>query len=56
VQINGKIRGRVNVSVDITEERAKEIALKQENIKRYLKGKEIKKIIFIPQRLINIVI
>jgi len=56
VQINGKIRGKVNVPVDITEQRAMEIALEQENIKRYLKDKKIKKTIFVPKKLINIVI
>lgn len=55
VQINGKIRDQVKVKSEITEEEAKNIALSKDKIKNWIKDKEIKKIIFIPKKLINIV-
>ncbi len=56
IQINGKIRGKIEINNDISEEEAKELALSQENIKKWIGEKEIKKTIFVPQRLINFVI
>jgi len=56
IQVNSKVREKINVPVGIGEEGARKIALEQENIKRFLEGKQPKKIIFVPGRLINIVI
>jgi len=56
VQINGKVRGRVEIEAGITEEKAKEIALSEEKTKKWIEGKEVKKTIFVPNKLINIVI
>jgi leucyl-tRNA synthetase len=56
IQVNGKVREKINVPVDISEESARQMALEQENIKRFLEGKQPKKVIFVPGRLINIVI
>ena len=56
IQINGKVRDEVEVEVNISEEKVKEIAISQEKVKKWLEGKKIKKIIFIPGKLINIVI
>jgi len=56
VQINGKVRDKIEVEVGISEERAKELALSREKIKKWIGDKEIKKIIFVPRKLINIVI
>ncbi|MDO8529655.1 MAG: class I tRNA ligase family protein, partial [bacterium] len=56
VQANGKLRDRIKVSADISEEEAKEIAMTSEKLKKYIAGKEIRKIIFVKGRLINIVI
>jgi leucyl-tRNA synthetase len=56
VQIGGKVRDRIKVKIDITEDEAKKLAMKSEKIKNYLSGKEIKKTIFVKNRLINIVI
>ncbi len=56
VQINGKVRDKIQVEPGISEERVKKLALSQEKIKKWLVGKEIKKIIFIPGKLINLVI
>jgi leucyl-tRNA synthetase len=56
IQINGRVRDQIEVEANIQEEKAKELALSQEKIQKLIGGKEIKKIIFVPGRLINIVI
>ncbi len=56
IQINGKVRDKVEVNTDISEEEAKNLVLKQEKVKKWLGDKEIKKVIFVKERLINIVI
>jgi leucyl-tRNA synthetase len=56
IQVNGKVREKINVPVGISEESARQMALEQENIKRIMDGKQPKKVIFVPGRLINIVI
>ncbi len=56
IQINGKLRDQIDVPVDISESKAKEMALSREKIKKWTEGKEIKKIIFIAGKLVNIVV
>jgi len=56
IQVNGKVRDKIEVSADITEADAKTQALASEKIKSVLGGKESKKVIFVKGRLINIVI
>ena len=56
VQVKGKVRGRVEVPADISEEAAREAALADENVQRYVEGKELRKVIFVPGKLINIVV
>ncbi|MCK5061600.1 leucine--tRNA ligase [Candidatus Parcubacteria bacterium] len=56
IQVNGKLRDTVEVSVDISEIEAKKIAQDLEKIKKWIDGKEIVKIIFVKGKLINIVI
>lgn len=56
VQINGKVRAEIMIMVDANEEDIKKQALKNENVMKYLVGGEIKKIIYVKNRLINIVI
>lgn len=55
VQINGKVRDKIEVKSDISEKQAKEIALKSERIQKWLIGKGIKNTIFVPGKLINFV-
>ncbi len=55
VQVNGKLRGRLTVFKDYPPEKIKELALSDERVKPWFKDKEIKKVILVPQRLINIV-
>ena len=56
VQVNGKIRDRITISADISEEEAKKIALESEKVKLYTEGKEIRKVIFVKGKLVSIVI
>lgn len=56
VQINGKLRERIEVPVSIDESDVKEMALSSPKIKPYIDGKQMKNLIYVPNRLINIVI
>jgi leucyl-tRNA synthetase len=56
VQVNGKLRDKVVVPVTISEDEAKKLALSRERIQRWLEGKTVKKTIYVPGRLVNIVV
>ncbi len=56
VQVNGKLRGRVTLAADAGEDRAREAALAEPNAARFMEGKEIKKVIYVPGKLINVVV
>jgi len=56
VQVNGKLRDRLTVPASINEEEAKAVALESETIQEFLAGKTPKKIIYVPGRLVNIVV
>jgi leucyl-tRNA synthetase len=55
VQVDGKLRDRITVPADISEEAAKATALDSEVIKKFLAGKSPRKVIVVPMRLVNIV-
>ncbi|HQI24043.1 MAG TPA: leucine--tRNA ligase, partial [Smithella sp.] len=56
VQINGKLRSRMTVPVDESEEKIKADALADEKIKSMTAGMQIKKVIYVPKKLVNIVV
>jgi len=56
VQVNGKVRAKVDVPAGISDEEAERVALAEENVQRWLDGKDPKKVIVVPNRLVNIVI
>ncbi len=56
VQVNGKLRGRVRVPVEATDELIQEQALADENVGRFVEGKTIRKVIIVPGKLVNIVV
>ena len=56
VQVNGKVRDRITVPVDVTEEQATEAALATEGFKRHAEGKRVVKTIYAPGRLVNVVV
>lgn len=56
VQVNGKLRGSIKVSINDNEEKLKNKALEQENVKKFIEGKEIVKVIAIQGKIVNIVV
>ncbi len=56
LQINGKVRSRIEVEADLDQEKAKEIALQDPRIQKYTQGKKIRKIIVVKNKLVNIVV
>lgn len=56
VQINGKVRDKIEVPVEIGEDEAKAQALATEGVQRHLEGKTPAKVIYVPGRLVNIVV
>ena len=55
VQVNGKVRGKVAVAADAAEDAIKEAALAEENVQRFIEGADVKKVIVVPGRLVNVV-
>ena len=56
LQVNGKVRDRIQVPFDISEEQAEELAMESEAVKKFITGKQIRKVILVPGRLVNIVV
>ena len=55
-QINGKLRGKFNVPVESSQEKIREIVLADAKIREHLAGKSVKKFIYVPRKLVNLVI
>lgn len=56
VQVNGKVRSRIPVARGTTEDEARTAALADENVARFVDGAAVRKVIFVPDRLINLVV
>ncbi|MEW5974633.1 MAG: leucine--tRNA ligase [Acidobacteriota bacterium] len=56
LQVNGKVRGRLAAPVDLSEAEAKRLALSSEAVQRHLDGKPPRKVIYVPGRLVNVVV
>jgi len=56
VQVNGKVRDKIAVPVSISEDEAKELALASQRAKPHLEGKKIIKTIYVPGKLVNMVV
>lgn len=56
VQVNGKVRGQVHLAPDATEEQARAAAEAHEDVAKHLAGKEVIKLIYVPGRIINLVV
>ena len=56
VQVNGKVRGKLDTKVTADEEEIKKLAFNLDNVKLFIDGKEIVKVIIIPKKIINIVV
>ncbi len=55
VQVNGKVRGKIQLAADASKQTAEAMALEDSNVKRFIDGVTIRKIIVVPGRLVNIV-
>ncbi len=56
IQVNGKVRSRIQVEADVADDTLKELAMDDENVNRFILTKPVKKIIVIKKKLVNIVI
>ena len=56
IQVNGKVRGKIEVSVGSNDDTVKSQALEHGNVQKFIAGKQVKKIIIIPNKIVNIVI
>jgi leucyl-tRNA synthetase len=56
IQVNGKLRDRITVPASTTEDEAKQIALDSQRVKTYIEGKKVAKVVYVPGRLVNLVV
>ncbi len=56
VQVNGKVRDRVTLPTDAPEDVAREGALASDRVRPHVEGKEIVRVIYVPNRLLNVVV
>ena len=56
VQVNGRVRDKLSVAPNTAEDRLEELALASNNVKRWMNGKQVRKIVVVPDKLVNIVI
>jgi leucyl-tRNA synthetase len=56
IQVNGKLRGRINVAAGASKTEIEGAALAEENVRRFVAGKAVKKVVVVPGRLVNIVV
>jgi leucyl-tRNA synthetase len=56
IQINGKLRDRIVIPASISEVEAKELALNRERVRAYIDGKTLSNVIYVPKRVVNIVL
>jgi leucyl-tRNA synthetase len=56
VQVNGKVRARMEMARGIAESEARDAALADEHVQRWIEGKQVRKTIFVPDRLLNLVV
>ncbi|MFQ6042279.1 MAG: leucine--tRNA ligase [Candidatus Poribacteria bacterium] len=56
IQVNGKLRSQTHVPADATEDEVREVVLADEKIQKYIVGKQVRKVIVVPQKLANVVV
>jgi leucyl-tRNA synthetase len=56
VQVNGKVRGKVRLPREVTEDGARAAALADENVKRHIGDKSVKKVVYVPGRILNVIV
>ncbi len=56
VQVNGRLRGKITVPAGTGREEVEKLALAEENVQRHTSGKEVKKVVVVPGKLVNVVV
>jgi leucyl-tRNA synthetase len=56
VQVNGKVRGKVRLAPDSSEDVVREAALRDENVLKHISGKPIRKVVYVPGRILNVIV
>lgn len=56
IQVNGRLRDKLSLPVDTDKEKIKELALSDEKIQKFIDGKDVAKVIVIPNKIVNIVV
>ena len=56
VQVNGRVRDRIQVPADIGEEESTKLAMESRRVQSHLEGKEIRQVVYVPGRLVNVVV
>ncbi len=56
IQVNGKVRGKMQVSADADKQSCERLALENDNAIRFIEGKPVRKVIVVPKKLVNIVV
>ena len=56
VQVNGKVRAQLDVAVDTSQETLQAEAVKNENVVKFMEGKPVRKVIYVPNKLLNLVV
>ena len=56
VQVNGKVKDRIKITRGLKKEAVLELALKSEKVRRALEGREVKKVVFVPDKILNLVV
>ncbi|MBI2912743.1 MAG: leucine--tRNA ligase, partial [Chloroflexi bacterium] len=56
VQVNGKLRDRIQVGADIDEARARELALSSPQVRKHIDNCEVQRVIYVPGKLVNVVV
>ena len=55
VQVNGKVRAQITLAPNASEDEAREIALAEANVQKNIEGKDVKKFIYVPGKIVNVV-
>ena len=56
VQVNGKLRGRISVATGAEQQEVEAAAMADPNVQRFVEGKEVRKVIVVPGKIVNIVV
>ena len=56
IQVNGKVRGKIRIARDSSEEEARNAALSDGNVQKHIEGKSVRKVVYVPGRILNVIV